>query len=93
MTALFIATPKVRHLAVWTPDSPAAPAIGSSRAICGTPIWIGTALQFNARDLDIDRAFWTPEWVRRMDTAMRRPVCKRCTATLTALNNLNERTP
>lgn len=86
MSAAFIPTAKVRHLAVFS--QPArnfyawTPLCGARNAPAGDLVWPG----------DINPALLAAVYRRRYAAAMRRPVCKRCTATLTALNNLTRRT-
>jgi hypothetical protein len=92
-SAGYIVTASVRHLAAWTVDE-AVPAgedlaayrLGHLRAICGMPtrksaptIWAGEV------GPDPTYVSTDPAWQRQLATAMRRPVCKDCAATVSDL--------
>ncbi|MGN6245150.1 MAG: hypothetical protein ACTHQ3_15970 [Motilibacteraceae bacterium] len=85
MSAAYLATPKVRHLAVWTADFDRR-GFGGFRPICGLPrpkrslpIWA---------DFDID--LYSPDWRRRVEAGLRRPICKCCAKSLHSLLGLAE---
>lgn len=73
----YLATPAVRHLAIWTATNARPDDISHDwRPLCGrrgpNPTW--PTLWFP----EVSPADLDPQWRKRFEAAMRKPVCKDC---------------
>lgn len=75
MSAAYLATPKVRHLAVWTADLPSNSDVGHRwRPMCGRR---PRGLLVSPNVISVPE-WLSPEWREQVTDVLRRPVCKDC---------------
>lgn len=89
-SAAYIATSKVRHIAVWTATNARPDDISHDwRPLCGRrgpDVTWPSLWSPNVSPADLD-----PQWRKRFEAAMRRPVCKDCTTVVDAASALLDR--
>ncbi len=87
MTAAYIGTPKVRHLAAYVRTDPLQP-FGDWRAICGERPGSDQWRRIWGSYTVADPSALSPVARRSFDAAMRKPVCKLCSAVADSLTGL-----